>query len=286
MSAHSVQVLPLCWLISVLKTCPLLYEPHELETALDASGNWAGKSVRQFCERLFIRRARRVTVANPHTAKWYERTYGLGKVWVIRNIPAPEAVEPLPENYFATRFRFSPSDIVFLYQGLIEKHRGIEKLVEAFEQVPHDRHIVILGSGSLVPFVTAAAARLPNVHIHPAVPPHDLVRYAAAADVGVMMFENYSLHYRYCYPGKYCQYLSAGKAVLVSDFLLLCEEVTAFNCGWPAPPDSRSVARIVRQIDRSEIVLKEKGARAWAAHNSWIKERRVIDDVYSDLLEA
>ncbi len=163
-SAHSVQVLPLCWLLSVLKNCPLLYEPHDLETALDASGNWANKSFRQFCERIFIRRAQRVTVANPHTAKWYENEYNLRKVWVVRNIPALAPTDPLPENYFAKRFHFSPGDIVFLYQGLIEKHRGIEILVEAFEQVSQDRHIVILGYGPLVSFVEGAAARLPNVH--------------------------------------------------------------------------------------------------------------------------
>ena len=101
-----------------------------------------------------------------------------------------------------------------------------------------------------------------------------------------MMIENYSLHYRYCYPGKYCQYLSAGRPVLVSDFLLLCEEVTAFNCGWLAQPDSQSVANTVRRIDRSEIGLKEKGAREWAAQNSWMKEQRVIDEVYADLIES
>ena len=284
-SAHSVQVLPICWLISFVKRCPLLYEPHELETELDSGGSLINKPLRHFCERIFIRSARRVTVPNPHTAKWYQTAYGIQKVWVIRNIPALSSAEPLPKDYFATRFALPRGSVVFLYLGFIAHHRGIELLVETFERLPPDRHVVFLGFGPFVPFVASAASRLPNVHLHPPVAPQELVRYAAASDVGVIMLENYSLQFRNCYPGKYCQSLCAERPVLVSDFLLLSEEVKAFNCGWVAPPNSVGLANILRLIDKDEIVRKEEGAREWARRHNWTGECGVIDEVYADLFD-
>ncbi len=283
-NAHAVTVLPAGWLIATLAGCPLVYQPHELETEMDFRGGaWAGKRFRQVCERLFIHRAQRVVLVSEPIGEWYRKAYDLETVSVVRNMPAGGVPAPLERDYYAKRFGFPPQDLVFQYQGLIAANRGIEALLEAFARVPPDRHFVVLGYGSLIGKVEAAARRLPNVHLHPEVPPDELPRFAAAADVGVVMIENAALTYELCCPGKYCEYLSGHRPVLLSDFLWLSREVRSYDCGWPVSLEPQTLADAIAGIDRDEIARKTEGARRWAAENNWQTEQRVLDAVYSGL---
>jgi glycosyltransferase involved in cell wall biosynthesis len=278
-NVHTASALPLGWLISFVHRCVLVYEPHELESETMNAGNVA-KAIIRTVERIFSRRAVAVIAVHEGIAEWYAENLGVRHPWSVRNLPASSQYEPLPPCYFAKRFGFADDDLVFLYQGLIAKGRGIQLLIDAFKLVDSNRHLVILGFGDLKDIVDQAASEHPNIHFHPAVPPEELLRHTAAADVGMLMIEPISLSYKYCYPNKYCECLTAHVPVIFTDSLWLRREVEGFDCGWPSPPDSVVLAQLVRSLDRKAISLARAGAAAWATSNSWKSEELVLDQIY------
>ncbi len=281
-NAHTLAVLPLCYLLSALKGCKLVYEPHELETET-ATSKGVMKPVLKFTERLFVRKADAVVLVNNAIAEWYRDAYGLNRVYAVRNLPRNKLTGRLPANYYATRYGFSANDLVFIYQGVLGAGRGIELLLETASRLPPDRHIVFLGFGPLSQKVMNAAERLANVHYHPAVPNDKLLLYSAAADAGLIMAENVSLSYRYSYPNKYCEYQTAGIPLICTDFFCFCTEIEKYGSGWTCLYDADALARLMSGIDRTAIDAKKRGAEAWARENTWAKEERVLGEIYASL---
>jgi glycosyltransferase involved in cell wall biosynthesis len=283
-NAHSLSVLPLCWLLAQLTRAKLVYEPHELETET-ASGSNPMRPLMRAMEGFLARRCDAVVLVADGIAKWYEKKYKLQHLSVVRNLPMTQVGNPLPADYYRKKFGIADSSLVFLYQGLIGGGRGIDLLLECFRHTPPDRHLVLLGYGDLVPMVERAAKEMTNVHFHPAVTSGELLRYSAAADVGIMMIENVSLSYYYCYPNKYCEYLTAGVPVIFSDFLWLRREAEQYNCGWAAPLDAAGLAGIVAGIDRKSVEDKGRGARLWAEENTWSREETKLKDIYRGMFQ-
>jgi glycosyltransferase involved in cell wall biosynthesis len=281
-NAHTLSVLPLCWFLARIKGAALIYEPHELETeTMTVRG--AAKPVLKFVERLFIGAADAVILVNGAIADWYRRTYRLEHVYVVRNLPAEGLRDPLPRGYYAERFGFAASDMVFLYQGLIGPGRGIDLLLAAAGRIPPNRHIVFLGFGSGAEAVKDAARNWPNVHYHTSVPADALLRYTAAAEVTLMMIEDVSLSYRLCYPNKYCESLTAGVPIICSNFLWFCSEVEHYACGWACSWDAEALARLISGIDRDAISAKQAGAEAWTRDNNWANEEKILQTIYASL---
>lgn len=280
-NAHTLAVLPPCWFLAALKGCALVYEPHELETETLSGRSF--KPLLRFVEGLFIRRAYCVIAVNPPIAEWYRETYGLNRVCVVRNLPAQTSYTPLPSHYYASHFGFPEAHLVFLYQGIISDERGVDLLLSAAERIPKNNHIVFLGFGEGVEKVRQAEARLPNVHYHPAVPNNVLLSHTAAADVSLIMVKHVSLSYRYGYPNKYCESLTAHVPVICSDFMWLCGEVARYECGWSCAYDPDALAKLITGIDRAAIAAKADGAAAWARENTWANEVNVFREIYNGL---
>ncbi len=278
-SAHTSSVLPLCWLIAKLRRSVLIYEPHELESET-ASARGFTKWVILFIERIFGKSAAAVICSNFGISEWYQTTFGLSDIWTVRNLPSSSAYDPLPQHYYANRFGFTPSDYVFLYQGILSANRGIELMIDAFRKLPRDRHLVLLGFGPLEAAVIEAAREIPNVHFHPAVSPTELLSFTAAADAGIMMIAPVSISYYFCYPNKYCECLSVGKPVICTESLWLNAEVQQYRCGWSVPYQVDALVETLREINRDALNERGEGAAAWARKNTWQSEERELASMY------
>jgi len=84
-----------------------------------------------------------------------------------------------------------------------------------------------------------------------------LLRYSAAAHVGLLMIEDVSSSYRYCYPNKYCEYLTATFLVAYSN--VLDKEFEHHRCDWPCVYDVDALAQLI-----SASIVKPLRRSAWA----------------------
>ena len=112
---------------------------------------------------------------------------------------------------------------IFLYQGLLEAGRGIEKLTQVFQELylrEEDKAVLIfLGMGSLESYIQEVTKNCPIIFYHPAVPHKDLVSWTSSADYGLCFIENTCRSYELCMPNKFFEYLMGGIPVFIPYYL-------------------------------------------------------------------
>lgn len=284
-NCHSLPVLPLCVALKALKGSKLVYDTHELETETVASRG-IRKLVQKALERILIRFVDETIVVNNSIARWYQREYGLSRVWTVKNVPINSCAPVKQNRLLRDMLNLSDADILYLYLGGIFYSRGIPEILEAFSTMASDKHVVFIGYGELVALVQEYAVRCSNIHYHPAVPPDQIATYSSGADVGLSMIENTCLSYYLCLPNKLFEYMMSGLPVIVSDFPDMGAIVDEYGCGWKATLDVDSLRTLIQSIDRQDILAKRE--RAIAARNEfgWHLEEPELFQVYRQMFGA
>jgi glycosyltransferase involved in cell wall biosynthesis len=283
---HSLFPLSVCVRARRALGVPLIYDAHELET--ECCGiDPINRAVHRHLERRNVRGADAILCVSDSIADWYRDAYGIARPAVVRNIPDLRRQTGQPDPaILRERFGIPPEDLVFIYQGGLFRGRRIEQFIRIFERTRPDRHLVFMGYGELEPLAREAAARRPNIHHLPAVPPGDVLRHTAGADVGLTGVENVCLSYFFSLPNKLFEYLVAGIPFLVPDFPEMRRIVEAHGCGWIVDDaDDAWVARIDR-LTAADVQRGKDAARKTAPSYSWQNEERTLLDVCRRLLSS
>ena len=113
-----------------------------------------------------------------------------------------------------------PEGPVMLYLGALRDYEGVDLLLEAFPAI-RDRHpsvqLVIVGSGEAREKLAAALdGTQSSIHLLPAVPPHEVPAYYAAADL--VVYPRLADRETECVtPLKPLEAMAMGKAIVASD---------------------------------------------------------------------
>ena len=146
--------------------------------------------------------------------------------------------------------------------------------------------MVIMGPGlpSYMDQLRARARALgveERVRIAPAVPIADVVRYAAAGDVGVIPFLNTSLNNFHGLPNKIFEYIAAGIPVVASDFPQLRAVIDRYDVGRTFDPDRPgALVGAIREVlaDPARLAELRANATAAAAELNWeVESRRLLE---------
>ena len=230
-----------------------------------------------------MRRAHAIIVVSDSIATWYAKTYRIAKPAVVLN--TPEHAAPPQSDSLRTLLAIPAARRIYLYQGMLIPARGIEAVCDAFEQLPTPRPLLVfMGDGPLVDFVRARAAKNPDIRHLPAVPPTDILRHTASADVGLCLFEHTCLSYYFCMPNKLFEYIRAGIPVICSDLPELRRVVNDEHVGLIArdarPASIAAAVLAMEQRDPHSFV----GALAQAADKySWARQTTVLASLYQEL---
>lgn len=250
--AHGLASMPAAVLAKSSLGIPLIFDAHELETERQG---WSAalKFFSRILERMMIGHADRFLVVSASIAAWYRDRYpGLAPV-LVRNLPKRPTARPTRSRLIRERFDIPDDHIVYLYLGLLGDGRGIPQMIQAFRDVPADRHLILMGAGPDAPAIEREIAGIGNIHLHPSVPPEKVIETAAGADVGISLIEDTCLSYRFCLPNKLFECLHAGLPVIVSDLPEQGAFVRAAGCGWTVRPEAAALAALVRRLDPAEI---------------------------------
>jgi glycosyltransferase involved in cell wall biosynthesis len=236
-------------------------------------------------ERRALRRVHEVIVVNESIADHYRRTYGLTNVSVVRNVQARRGVVLEPAHDLRNELGISAQAVIFVYQGLIARARGVELLIDAFARLDHERHhLVLLGHGSEVPALRERARGVGNIHFKDSVPPAELLRTLRGADVGLCVIEDLCLSYRYCLPNKLFECFTAGLPVIVTDLPELRATVERYRAGWIVRYDLDALVSRIGTLDRASVAAVAEGLRERTEECSWEHEEERLVAVYERLL--
>lgn len=267
-NCHSIGVLPIgVFFKRKRKSITLIYDAHELETETVTLHGIRQKFVK-FLERRLMPYVDKLIVVSDSIADWYKKEYNISNVYVVKNVPYNEPYTFTGNSIFKEKFKIPGDQLLFIYQGLISKGRGITIMIEVFSRLP-DKHLVIMGYGPMEDVVKQAVAKYPNIHFHEAVKPHEIIHYTSGADVGICLGENVCLSYYYGLANKIFEYIMCGLPIIVSNYPDMGAVVDKYGCGWKSEVSTEGLMRVVKNItvktkeEKRERTLQSRALIGW-----------------------
>lgn len=271
--ANDLDTLPSCFRAAVLKRIPLMYDSHELFTEVPELVD--RPKVRDFWKRLekkYLPRIKYATTVCGSIAAYYRNEYGI-EMKVVRNLPIRALFKP----------EYSRKQVI-LYQGALNKGRGLEDLIRAMAFIK-DTELWIAGTGDieseLKKMVTDQNLSM-TVAFLGRMKPVDLAEVTRQATLGVSLEKNMGLNYYYALPNKLFDYIQAGIPVLVSSFPEMKGIVEKYEVGVAISDTTPElIAQTVNSIlsDPEKLRFYRANALKAAEELVWENEKLVLQDL-------
>jgi len=287
---RDIYPLMVSWLAAKRRGAQLVYDSDELN--LDRNWPWTDKRwwrvLGSAYEGFFIRRAAAVITTDHGRADILEERYSIPRPTVVMNVP--DLVEDLEPDAEFRAEALGDERYLLLYTGGLVPNRGLLELVDAIELLPGCA-LAYVGRGHIAEQIESHIAERGlehRAHVFEAVPFDTLMRYTAAADIGLVPIVGACLSYVYAAPNKLFEYMMAGLPVVASDLpdmaAIVSEERVGALIGDPTDPVS--TAEAVRELIDGDEPLSAYGVRGMKAvreRYNWSLEKRKLIDVYTGL---
>lgn len=269
---HNPEFLIIASIYKIFNKTDVIYLPHELEphkTGLSTIGRF----LIGLLERIFIKVASSVVLVCDPIKEWYEDKYHLKRTYVVKNIPNVnlKSGDVVKSRILREDFGIPDNHIVFIYQGGIEKSRGCDQILDVFKEVKHDRHIVMMGYGSLESEVISLSKIYSNIHFRKAVPMHQITYYTSSADIGLhFLFEKPTLSYQLSLPNKFSEYMISGIPIVVSSYYTyMTSLINDFGLGWSLPPFKSDLKNFIETISDLNIKNLQNNVNSYSNNINW-----------------
>ena len=277
------------WIGGLPRHAPFVYDSHELyvESGSAARMPAIARGLLTRFERRLIRRAAGVLTVNRGIAQELANRYGVEPVVVLN---CPSYVDVSRPGKLRSTLGLGDETII-LYHGLVGANRGIETTIEALRRLPSSVVFVVLGDGSLVPYVRELReepALRRRLYWHPSVPQSELLSWVVDADVGSVLIAPVELSFLLSTPNKLFECMTAGVPVVASDFPTMREIVLGEGIGYVCDPmDPLRVAEVIDRLltDRAALrAMAERGQKAARRAYNWETQAAALVGLYGSVV--
>jgi len=260
----------------------LIYDCHELESHRDGKNIFMRFVIRSI-EKLFISWTEVVITVSPSIQKFYTNTYKLKNVSLIRNFP--DEMHITKSNTLREKLGLDENQIIFIYQGMLDKGRGVEMLLDAFDaREDSNAVIVFMGFGAFKGMVESFAARKDNIFFVPAVSYKEIPSYTGSADVGLNSTQPVCLNNLYCLPNKLFEYIHSEIPVLSVPLVDCAALIMEYGVGriiqsW----DVDSINEAIDAMIKEDLSFYRENLRAAKKVLNWECEEKILVDAYKNI---
>ena len=280
--ANDLDTLPAAFLASRLKRKPLLYDSHELFTEVpELVSRPRIQKVWMTLEKMMLPRMGQMITVNQSIATIFKNKYGI-KCSVVRNVPMRlDHIAAHSKSFLG----LSDTQIMLIIQGSgLNVERGIEEAVTAMAQLPR-AVLFLVGDGDVIPSIKTLVSELQlqeQVRFIGRVPYQELMKYTAAADIGLALDKPLSLNYALALPNKVFDYMQASTPIVASSLIEIATLVNKHNCGviLSEVTPQMIAEQINALIDNPERLAQYKmNCQKAAEVENWDADKQVLMDV-------
>ncbi len=257
--AEDIYTLPFAVMFGKLKRAKIFYDSREL------FGYLAGLKERKFVqffwktvEKLFIKYVDHIITSGSMDSDVLKEMYGVTNTIVLRNLP--RFYKPAQQTDLRNQLGISTDKKILLYQGVILKGRGIEKIFDILPDIP-ECIFVLIGGGEFENYYKNLAVErkvIDQVFFIGKFSQEDLPKLTPSADVGIALIENISKSYYYALPNKLFEYIMAEVPVVVSNLPQMKEIVDNYNVGFAVDPDNKDeLIAALKKLTSDEVLYKK-----------------------------
>ncbi len=285
--ANDLDTLPANVLAGKLKRIPVVYDSHELFTGVpELVDRPRVRKIWQWIEAKCLPHISLAFTVSPSIAEHYHQEYGI-PFRVVRNLPV-KSTHPEKPEYPISESTPDPNDKpVIIYQGALNKGRGLESAIRAMEFLPEAR-LVIAGAGDIEQELKKMASQITtgNVSFTGRLESGQLKQLTRTARLGISVEEDLGLNYRYALPNKLFDYIQARIPVVVSDLPEMRRIVETYNIGMIATSNQpQTLASHFRSALFVSSMRNEwlRGLKRAASELTWEKEEQVLFDGFRSI---
>jgi len=285
---HDLDTLPLGVLLGRLSGARVLFDAHESFPDMLA-GN-VGSGLNSFLVRLenfLIRRIDGLITVGELLRQEYRRR-GARRTYVVGNWKRLQDFEPWRDRAGEQRKRLGipAGALVITYIAWLSEERRLPALLEAVDG-DAGLFLIIGGQGPLEEEIRRRAERSPNIHALGPVPPDQVPRYTAAADVIYYGFDESHPNARYSAPNKLFEALAAGRAVVTGRFGEIGRIVARERCGLTLPAlTAGSLAEALGRLREPGVLeaFQRRALRAGRERYNWSRAAEELLRAYQAVL--
>ena len=274
--AEDIYTLPFVVILGKLKGAKVYYDSRELFGYLAGLKDKKFKqSFWKWVEKFFIKKADWIMVTGAMDGEFLKKEYDVKNIILLRNLPRYYKPELKPDLH--SNLQIDKSKKIILYQGVLLKGRGIEKVFAVLKDLPGCIFILV-GSGEYEEHLKKLAAEMTvaeQVYFLGKLTQEDLPKVTASADVGISLIENLSISYYYALPNKLFEYIMAEVPVIVSDLPQMKEIVEKYDVGSIVDFESKEdLTEAIKKIteDKTFHDSKKRNCRIAAQELNWENE--------------
>lgn len=261
------------YLVSKLFNTSLVFDSHELFSELPSIRGRYAQKVWQFLERWLVPKQKNIFTVSNSIAKWYEDKYRV-KPLVIRNLP----------NYKNISFYPSKNKYI-LYQGALNKGRGLLALLEAMQTI--NIPLKIAGDG---PFKSKIQEKIIALNIEDKVEflgnihPKYLLIITQEATLGVSLEEDIGLSYRYSLPNKLFDYIQAKTPVVATYLPEIKHIVETYKIGETIENHSpKSIAKSIEKVLKNKKHFYQNNLEKASKELVWENQEELLRNTFSNI---
>ncbi|MBX2930074.1 MAG: glycosyltransferase family 4 protein [Saprospiraceae bacterium] len=279
--AVDTDTLPACFWAARIKSKPCVLDAHEYFSEVpELAQRPIVKRVWEMIAALLIPRLRHCYTVGEMLAGALSARYGV-PFGVIRNLPLRRDA-PVSDRRPGAPF-------IVLYQGMLNEGRGLEEMIGAMEQL-EGVQLWLAGDGDLAAALRRQAAHLVQagkVIFYGFLPPEQLWKCTAKADIGINLLADRGLSYRYSLANKAFDYIQAGVPSIQMDFpeyRRLNEQFGVFTCIESLTESAIAKAVTRLRDDRAYYDALRRNCIQAAAVLHWEAEAPRLLGVYEEVL--
>jgi len=278
-----------CVIKLLYRDVQIIYIGDELE--IDRGFRWIKKYFIEILMRYGAKKCNYLFQADFNRKVVFEKFTKRSDIQLLRNVP--ECVFSFSPINIKKELFLAEDCLIFIYTGLISKHRGIETTLDALCMLSN--HVpccyLLIGWGEdqylrhIGDLINKKEARFVNFkgYFKEPMPVSELLNWTHSSDIGLSLIENFSMSYYLCTPSKVYEYMMAGIPFIASDFpenRCLVEDTQA---GVLANPESANdIYLTLKKMTSDKINMKQMGKRGRTAaldRYNWEKESEILDKI-------
>jgi len=277
---------PDAWLAALLARTPsrVVLDVHEhypsrLDKRLASPLRPMARAMLRLACRAMARQADAIVVAKDGLAQDYRRD-----CVAVRNYALAPTTPPR---------RHAPGPLKLLHLGALSRARGWPQMLAALALSPWDTELIIAGrftDGSEADFFTEAEqlGLRPRISFRGWLPPDDMARLAASADINLVLFQPGDENHRLALPHKLADGMLAGLPVIAPNFATeLAAMVREAGCGLLVDvtnPAAIAAAITALADPAARAAMGEAGRAAALSRFGWASQAETLCGLYTKLL--
>lgn len=276
------------YFISRIKRKKIIYDTHEYFTG-----------VPELLERKFVRNVWKkienyifpklplVYTVNESIAKLYANEFG-NEIKIVRNLPFLNTnTKDIDNINYLSHYQeiIKIKTPIILYQGAVNKDRGLEEMIDAMQQI--EAKLVIIGDGDVFSSLKILAEKVKNkVYFTGYIPFEILPNFTKLATLGISLEKPTNINYKFASPNKVVDYMQSDVPILATNLIEIDKIITQYEIGkslnWK---NSNDIALAINDIifDTHKLEFWKKNCQKAKKDLCWENEKQKLISLFESI---